>query len=121
MNRVCRRKITTFIGLFILLTGFVASREEATTRSNFLHRKPSRNYRTKATQKPTRPTPASIADEDEVEEVRTSPQCPEPDGYFADSEQCDKYYACRYYDFLVFCFVFIFPFNNVRCCFNLLQ
>lgn len=23
-----------------------------------------------------------------------SDQCPEPDGYFADAEQCDKYYHC---------------------------
>lgn len=24
-----------------------------------------------------------------------SDDCPEPDGYFADAEQCDKYYACN--------------------------
>jgi len=24
-----------------------------------------------------------------------SDECPEPNGYFADAEQCDKYYACR--------------------------
>ncbi|XP_077296615.1 obstructor-B [Arctopsyche grandis] len=28
------------------------------------------------------------------EDVSTSSQCPEPNGYFADAEQCDKYYAC---------------------------
>ncbi|XP_055301219.1 protein obstructor-E [Sitodiplosis mosellana] len=82
------------LGLIVLLVGLVASQEEATTkRSSFLHRKPSRNYRTKAPQKPTRPTPAAISEDDD-EEYHTSPQCPEPDGFFADSEQCDKYYAC---------------------------
>lgn len=25
----------------------------------------------------------------------TTDQCPEPNGYFADAEQCDKYYECR--------------------------
>ncbi|KAJ8941130.1 hypothetical protein NQ318_004249 [Aromia moschata] len=26
--------------------------------------------------------------------VQLSDQCPEPDGFFADAEQCDKYYSC---------------------------
>lgn len=30
------------------------------------------------------------------EAIETSDACPEPDGYFADAEQCDKYYECRY-------------------------
>lgn len=71
----------------------VASQEESTRSSNFLNRNPNRNFRTKATQKP-RPTPAAPLDDDD-EEVPSSPQCPQPDGFFADSEQCDKYYACR--------------------------
>lgn len=113
-----------------LSTGLVASasQEEGTTRRiNFLHRKPSRNYRTKATQKPT---PATITEGDDDEEIRTSPQCPEPDGYFADSEQCDKYYACRYGNMctcvlLLFCvYDFIFLSHSLArwiCGFNLLQ
>lgn len=28
------------------------------------------------------------------EDYDTTDQCPEPDGYFADAEQCDKYYQC---------------------------
>lgn len=27
-----------------------------------------------------------------------SSDCPEPYGYFADAEQCDKYYACKWVD-----------------------
>lgn len=29
-----------------------------------------------------------------VEEAPVSDECPEPNGYFADAEQCDKYYQC---------------------------
>lgn len=29
------------------------------------------------------------------EDFIATDECPEPDGYFADAEQCDKYYACR--------------------------
>lgn len=45
--------------------------------------------RDKVTQKTT--TKAPQYDDDEG----TSDQCPEPDGYFADADQCDKYYACN--------------------------
>lgn len=76
---------------FFTTVVIAAQEEEATKASNFLRRsKPSRNYRTKPTQ---RTTPASISKEDS--EIETSAQCPEPDGFFADAEQCDKYYACR--------------------------
>lgn len=79
--------------IHLLLTGLVASQEETTTKrnTNFLSRKPNRNNRPKPKPRSTTPAP------DEDEEVPTSPHCPEPDGFFADSEQCDKYYACRYY------------------------
>ncbi|XP_014213720.1 protein obstructor-E [Copidosoma floridanum] len=36
----------------------------------------------------------STASEEEEEE-ESSDLCPEPNGYFPDSEQCDKYYDCR--------------------------
>lgn len=37
-------------------------------------------------------TTAAPSDSDED---GTSEDCPEPDGYFADADQCDKYYACN--------------------------
>lgn len=30
----------------------------------------------------------------EPDDALTSEECPEPNGYFADAEQCDKYYQC---------------------------
>lgn len=29
-----------------------------------------------------------------IDDADTTDQCPEPDGFFADAEQCDKYYQC---------------------------
>lgn len=29
-----------------------------------------------------------------VDDAEVSDQCPEPNGFFADAEQCDKYYEC---------------------------
>lgn len=79
-------------------TGLIASQEHETpTRhTNFLNRKSNRNNnRTKP--KPRTTTAASTGDDDDdtAAAVKTSSHCPEPDGFFADSEQCDKYYACR--------------------------
>lgn len=34
-------------------------------------------------------------DEEEEGEEEVVDQCPEPNGYFPDAEQCDKYYDCR--------------------------
>ena len=34
-------------------------------------------------------------EEEEYEDVEHSDKCPEPNGYFPDAEQCDKYYDCR--------------------------
>lgn len=34
------------------------------------------------------------AEEPEYEDELTD-QCPEPDGFFPDAEQCDKYYSCN--------------------------
>lgn len=50
---------------------------------------PRRNARprTKAT---TTKAPVQLSDDD-----GTSDECPEPDGFFADADQCDKYYACN--------------------------
>lgn len=41
--------------------------------------------------KTTTKAPAQYDDDDEG----ASEQCPEPFGYFADADQCDKYYACN--------------------------
>lgn len=103
--------------LFLVwIVGLVASQEETTTRrSNFLNRKTvNRNNRTKPKPRTTTPAPA-----EDDEEIPTSPQCPEPDGFFADSEQCDKYYACRYgkHRWDQTCAVFILSWRY----FNLLQ
>lgn len=44
--------------------------------------------RERPTQRTTRP-PANSDDDDSATD-----QCPEPTGFFADADQCDKYYAC---------------------------
>lgn len=41
--------------------------------------------------KPTTTTASPFSDDNNSE---TSEECPEPNGFFADYEQCDKYYAC---------------------------
>lgn len=45
--------------------------------------------RDKGAKRTTTKAPVQYDDDD-----GTSDQCPEPDGYFADADQCDKYYAC---------------------------
>lgn len=67
-----------FFSISGLVFGQVPSR-------NF-HRKPGRTENNAP--KPT-PKPVAIDADDE------SSDCPEPNGYFADAEQCDKYYACK--------------------------
>jgi Chitin binding Peritrophin-A domain len=47
--------------------------------------------RDKVTKKTTTIAPAQYEDEDEE---GTSSDCPEPNGFFADADQCDKYHAC---------------------------
>lgn len=44
--------------------------------------------RAKPTQRAAKPP---VIDEDDD---GTSSECPEPFGFFADADQCDKYYAC---------------------------
>ena len=38
--------------------------------------------------------PASTTKSPTIEEDETTDECPEPNGYFADAYQCDKYYEC---------------------------
>jgi len=65
--------------------GLIVAQSQSEKPSNILRKKPSRNHR-------ARPTEA--VRENLEEDQETSEQCPEPNGYFADAEQCDKYYAC---------------------------
>lgn len=42
-----------------------------------------------------RKQPVVDEDDSDYDPSVTSDQCPEPNGFFADAEQCDKYYDCR--------------------------
>lgn len=42
-----------------------------------------------------RKSAAAAAPDRSVEDGDSSDQCPEPTGFFADAEQCDKYYQCQ--------------------------
>lgn len=44
--------------------------------------------------KPPRTTTEISSFDDEDGDIKTMSNCPEPHGFFADAEQCDKYYAC---------------------------
>lgn len=74
---------------FSFLSGFIGF---AVSEPETGHRKPQRTLRRKTTEKPKEP-------ETDDEDVVTSEQCPERFGYFADAEQCDKYYACKWVGF----------------------
>lgn len=50
---------------------------------------------------PTKAAPQEVYDDD-----GTTDQCPEPFGFFADAEQCDKYYECKWV------FLLLFPSNG---------
>lgn len=99
-----------FFLLCFKYTGLVASQEETTTARNFLHRKIIRNNRPKPKPKSTTPVPTEDESDDDGAAIRTASHCPEPDGFFADSEQCDKYYACRYTEMVVHSFGFFVSF-----------
>lgn len=38
--------------------------------------------------------PAVVEDEEASDQLQQENECPEPNGFFADASQCDKYYAC---------------------------
>lgn len=40
-------------------------------------------------------TRAPVEAEENFDAAGSTDQCPEPNGYFADAYQCDKYYECR--------------------------
>lgn len=78
------RNRSTWIHYFIrAFPGFVFGEKE---------HKNKRNYRTRPTQKVKE---VVTTNENGDEAIETSDACPEPNGFFADAEQCDKYYACK--------------------------
>ena len=90
-SRICGKKTKALINAMSLVPGLasaVMTRKEEAAEQN--RRKNSQPYK--------RP-PARVAVQEEVveydEEEGFSDQCPEPNGYFPDAEQCDKYYDCR--------------------------
>lgn len=66
-----------------------AQDDEAPKRQSFVQRKVNRVNR----KPPTRTTTEASFDEEDGD-IKTMSKCPEPHGFFADAEQCDKYYAC---------------------------
>lgn len=46
------------------------------------------------TKPPARTTTDATDEGGEDGDIKTMSNCPEPHGFFADAEQCDKYYAC---------------------------
>lgn len=45
--------------------------------------------------KPAAVRPAKTTTSRPTDDSNLSDECPEPDGFFADATQCDKYYACE--------------------------
>lgn len=66
---------------FLFFSGFVVAE-----RNRQSPRLPNFKNRLRTTTEVT-----SIEEEDYI----ATPECPEPDGFFAHPEQCDKYYACK--------------------------
>lgn len=56
---------------------------------------PRRSERPKSRDRVTkRTTTLAPVQYDEDDDDGTTSDCPEPNGFFADADQCDKYYAC---------------------------
>lgn len=58
--------------------------------SQIPRREPRPKNRERPTQRTTKPPAYSSSEDDDS----ATDQCPEPYGFFADADQCDKYYAC---------------------------
>jgi len=43
---------------------------------------------------PRRPAAAVVEDDQQAAGDQLESECPEPNGFFADASQCDKYYEC---------------------------
>lgn len=74
--------------LFAPYSGLVIAERslESPKLPNFRHKPAHRNYR---------PTIAPEPLDEEEEDYKATPECPESEGFFVHPEQCDKYYACR--------------------------
>jgi len=55
---------------------------------------PNGNFRRKPGRTNNRATTTTTQSPQPTDDGESS-DCPEPYGYFADAEQCDKYYACK--------------------------
>ncbi|XP_019932838.3 protein obstructor-E [Aedes albopictus] len=88
----------SFLVLFSVVCGFSAAQSQL--RRQYETNRRTSVVATRDREGPQRVLPprepvraAPVASEEIDPEL--SENCPEPNGYFADAEQCDKYYACR--------------------------
>lgn len=73
-------------GIWSDISGVVNSQSSLSSRKESNRRQPPRT-----TPRPTpKPTPAP-----EEDDAGLTDDCPEPNGFFADAYQCDKYYECK--------------------------
>lgn len=96
--------IKIIFNVFLVLAGLSTAQTQLRRQYELNRRTPGsgpavRNREPAASDAPVRspvrqqgPVQASASDEIDPE---LSENCPEPNGYFADAEQCDKYYQCR--------------------------
>lgn len=75
----------------ISVSSSMTRKEEAAEQNR---RKNAQPYKKQPARSPSRPasedSTSRYTEEDELSDL-----CPEPNGYFPDAEQCDKYYDCR--------------------------
>lgn len=73
------------VSIFVL--GLILAQQEGRQGVNRKQQSHDRREAAKeAAKRPTQKPQAAAADDDD----ETTDQCPEPNGYFADAEQCDK-------------------------------
>ncbi|XP_053694893.1 protein obstructor-E [Sabethes cyaneus] len=89
----------SFLVLLSVVIGLSAAQSQLRRQYETNRRTPARDRGApvkespvRETKNPNREAPATV---DEELDPELSENCPEPNGFFADAEQCDKYYACR--------------------------
>lgn len=84
-----------FIGVLLCIGATSAAmtrKQEAAEQGRRRHGQSSNLYK----RPPSRTTPSTANEDEEQTEISEySDECPEPNGYFPDAEQCDKYYDCQ--------------------------